>query len=104
MTFDPDRLDDFRAVFDESAPQIRAFEGCHHLELWRDADAPAVRTTHSHWADAEALDRYRHSDLFGATWAVVKPMFAARPVAHSYVVARPPGPIDAAAADSGDGA
>lgn len=88
MTFAPDTIDTFLKHFDASSPQIRAFPGCQHLELWRDADAPAVCTTYSHWDDANALDRYRESDLFRSTWATVKPLFADRPVAQSYHVLR----------------
>jgi quinol monooxygenase YgiN len=97
MTFAPDTVGTFLDTFDDSAPQIRAVPGCHHLELWRDADAPHVCTTYSHWTDADALDRYRESDLFRSTWRAVKPLFAAAPTAHSYTVARPAGPIDEAA-------
>jgi quinol monooxygenase YgiN len=48
-----------------------------------------VCTTHSHWKSEEALEQYRNSDLFQSTWSTVKPLFAARPEAHSYHVARP---------------
>lgn len=88
MTFRPDAVDTFLSHFDRAAPQIRSVDGCEHLALWQDADAPAIFTTHSHWTSADALDTYRHSDLFRSTWAEVKPLFAARPAAHSYVVAR----------------
>lgn len=94
MTFAPDAVDQFLDQFDETAPQIRSFSGCSHLELWRDADTPAVFTTHSHWTSAEALNVYRNSDLFRSTWATVKPLFAKRPRAHSYTVARPADAID----------
>jgi quinol monooxygenase YgiN len=89
LTFAPDAVEAFLTQFDESAPQIRASPGCRHLELWRDADAPAVFTTLSHWDSADALDAYRASELFTSTWAAVKPLFSARPRAHSYRVARP---------------
>jgi quinol monooxygenase YgiN len=89
MTFAPDAVGPFLDQFDESAPRIRAFPGCHHLELWRDLDAPHVCATHSHWESEEALEQYRHSDLFRTTWAAVKPLFDGRPEAHSYTVARP---------------
>jgi quinol monooxygenase YgiN len=89
MTFRPDAADLFLDHFDRVAPQIRRFDGCEHLALWRDVDAPACFTTHSHWTTADALDDYRHSDLFRSAWAEVKPLFAARPTAHSYVIARP---------------
>lgn len=102
MTFAPDAVEEFLAQFDETAPQIRSFPGCHHLELWRDADAPAVFTTYSHWEPPEALDEYRDSDLFRSTWSTVKPLFADRPRAHSYTVARPADAITDAARQATD--
>ena len=83
MTFRPDALAEFRAMFDAVAPQIRAFEGCRHLELWEDARYPNILTTLSRWDDADALDAYRDSDLFRTTWAKTKPLFAAPTIAHS---------------------
>lgn len=97
MTIDPQETEAFLDHFDAAAPQIRSFPGCHHLELWRDADAPHVCTTYSHWTNSEALEAYRESDLFQSTWASVKPLFASRPHAHSYFVARPATDIDRAA-------
>ena len=88
MTFHPDALGDFLEIFDASAPQIRAFPGCHHLELWQDERYPNIFTTYSHWTDADALNRYRHSDLFKETWARTKPLFAAPPRARSQQVLR----------------
>ena len=83
MTFRPDALAAFMAIFDASAPKIRAFPGCLHLELWQDDDDPHILTTHSHWTDSAALDRYRQSDVFKQTWAKTKPLFAAPPLAFS---------------------
>jgi quinol monooxygenase YgiN len=83
MTFRPNALADFFAVFDEAAPQIRAFDGCRHLELWEDVRYPNILTTYSHWDSRQALDAYRHSDLFRSTWARTKPLFAAPTIAHS---------------------
>jgi quinol monooxygenase YgiN len=97
MTFAPDTVAPFLEHFDTTAPQIRSVDGCQHLELWRDADAPHICTTYSHWDDAEALNQYRHSDLFRSTWAEVKPLFADAPEAHSYTVARPADTIRQAA-------
>lgn len=102
MTFAPDAVDQFLDQFDDTAPRIRAFPGCHHLELWRDADDPAVCTTCSHWEGAEALAAYRNSDLFRSTWGIVKPLFADRPQAHSYTVARPADAIGTAARQNVD--
>lgn len=88
MTFRPEALDAFMQIFDASAPQIRAFPGCSHLELWEDARFANILTTYSHWADDDALDAYRHSDLFRTTWARTKPLFAAPPSAHSHLLLR----------------
>lgn len=84
MTFRPDAVEAFVTIFEAAAPHIRAFPGCHHLELWRDADDATVFTTFSYWADANALNAYRHSNLFRTTWANTKPLFAAKPKAWSY--------------------
>lgn len=89
LTFSPETVDTFLETFDDTAPDIRAFSGCQHLELWRDVNSPYVCTTYSHWASQSALNRYRASDLFTRTWSTVKPLFAAPPNAHSYTVARP---------------
>lgn len=83
MTFRPDRLDAFHALFREAQPKIAAAPGCQHLELWADARFDNVLTTYSWWDDAGALDAYRHSDLFRETWARTTPLFAAAPVARS---------------------
>lgn len=96
MTFAPKSVEAFLEQFDASAPQIRSFPGCRHLELWRDADTPTVYTTYSHWDSRASLDRYRNSTLFTSTWASVKPHFSAPPEAHSYSVARSAEAIDEA--------
>lgn len=89
MTFQPDHVPAFLDLFRRTAPQIRAFAGCHHLELLR-ADE-ATFATHSHWESAEALDAYRQSDLFRTTWAATKVLFSDRPRATSYEVVWPEG-------------
>ena len=86
MTFRPDALADFLAMFEQVAPQIRAFAGCRHLELWEDVRYPNILTTYSLWDDEAALDAYRHSALFSGTWAKTKRWFAAPTVAHSQTV------------------
>ena len=83
MTFRPDRLDAFHALFREARPRIAAAPGCRHLELWEDARFPNVLTTFSQWDGPASLEAYRRSDLFRETWAQTKPLFAAPPVAHS---------------------
>jgi len=83
MTFAPENVPAFLALFDGSKEQIRQQPGCRHLELWQDADQPAVYCTYSHWDDAAALNNYRKSALFGEVWPATKQLFAAPPVAFS---------------------
>lgn len=89
MTFRPRDLEAFLQIFDESAPRIRAFPGCQHLELWQDTRFDNQLTTYSHWDSADALERYRQSSLFRETWARTKPLFAAPPQAFSHTCLRP---------------
>ena len=84
MTFRPEAVPDFLALFERTAPRIRAAPGCHRLDLWRDAADPARFATHSLWTDAAALDAYRASSLFRTTWAATKPLFAEPATATSY--------------------
>lgn len=88
MTVRPDERDAFLEHFDDAAPRIRAFEGCRRLELWQGERFPNVCTAFSLWTGEEALERYRRSALFRETWAKVKPLFAAAPVARSHRVLR----------------
>lgn len=83
MQFRPEAVETFRANFAEASPRIRAFPGCDHLELWQDPDQPEIFMTYSHWESAQALETYRHSELFRTTWAKTKVLFAERPLAFS---------------------
>ena len=86
MTFQPDGVGPFLDLFRASRPLIRAFPGCLHLELCRDADDPNVFCTYSHWESGLALEAYRQSELFLSTWARTKSLFAAK--AHAFSVGR----------------
>lgn len=83
MTFLPDKVEEFKAIFDASKEKIRQFEGCHSLELWQDKDNPCVFITHSKWKDEQALEKYRQSLLFQTTWAKTKLLFSEKPLAFS---------------------
>lgn len=83
MTFRPEAVEDFEAIFDASKALIRAFPGCHRLELLRDLDRPHVFCTYSHWDGPEALETYRQSELFKTTWAKTRVLFAEKAVAFS---------------------
>ena len=83
MSFAPEQVPTFLALFRGSEHRIRQQPGCRHLELWQDTDQPNVYCTYSHWDDAAALNTYRKSALFGAVWPATKRLFAAPPVAFS---------------------
>ncbi|MCA0234886.1 MAG: antibiotic biosynthesis monooxygenase [Bacteroidetes bacterium] len=84
MTFRPDAVQTFLDdVFEPSKSRIRAFPGCRHMELLRHTEHPHVLCTFSIWDSEEALNEYRHSELFKDTWAKTKALFAQRAEAWS---------------------
>lgn len=83
MTFREDEIDSFLEVFDASKNHIRNFPGCLGLTLLQTTNKPFQMSTFSIWENEEALDAYRHSDLFKGTWAKTKILFAEKPVAFS---------------------
>jgi quinol monooxygenase YgiN len=83
LTFEPQNVDEFQAIFNRSSALIRAFEGCQGVRLMRDLDNPFIFFTISIWDSEAHLNRYRKSELFIATWASTKKLFAAPAIAHS---------------------
>ena len=83
MTFREDAVEDFKSLFDAHKELIRAVEGCTHLELLQQEDAPNVFMTYSHWNGPEYLEAYRHSELFKTVWSQTKVLFADKPRAWS---------------------
>lgn len=75
MEFDPNEIETFKAVFAEVKNKIRNFEGCTQVELLQDMKDESIFFTYSYWADAEALEAYRNSELFKVTWAKTKKLF-----------------------------
>lgn len=88
MTFHPDKLASFLALFDTVSPRIRSFPGCLHLEVWQDVRFPNRITTFSRWTNAVALEAYRTSPVFREAWEPTKALFAAPPEATSYTTLR----------------
>lgn len=83
MTFQEDKVQTFVDNFENIKHKIRSFDGCEHLELWRDVNDSSVFVTYSHWQSEEHLDNYRHSELFKGVWTYTKPLFAAKTTAFS---------------------
>ncbi len=82
MTFRPEEMQQFRAVFDASKEHIAAFNGCLGLKLIQDIDQENVLYTYSIWAQESDLEAYRASELFKNTWAQTKVLFAEK--AHAW--------------------
>lgn len=83
MEFRHEEIAAFESLFAERKEQIRAFDGCSHLELWRETDRENVFFTYSHWDSEYALDMYRFSEFFKDTWTQTKALFSAAPQAWS---------------------
>jgi quinol monooxygenase YgiN len=87
MTFRPEGRAPFvEEVFEQSKARIRAFPGCRYMELLQHTDNPNVLFTLSIWDDEAALERYRESELFQATWERTKALFAEKAEAWSVTV------------------
>lgn len=84
MKFREDEVQSFQEFFQEISPKIRNFPGCHHLELWQDVDDSQRFFTYSHWENTDALENYRHSELFKSFWKVAKSKFAEKAQAWSH--------------------
>jgi heme oxygenase (mycobilin-producing) len=83
MHFTETGVDEFLEIFQKNKQAIRDFPGCSHLQVLKDADDPLCFTTLSHWNNAESLENYRKSDLFGGVWGRVKSLFSERTQAFS---------------------
>ncbi len=83
MSFEPFNIEKFLTNFEENKEQIRNFDGCEFLELYRDKHNTNVFFTYSFWNSENDLENYRHSNLFKNVWAKTKPLFNAKPEAWS---------------------
>jgi heme oxygenase (mycobilin-producing) len=83
MHFTEAGVEEFLEIFHANKIAIRNFPGCLHLQLLKDANDPNTYTTLSHWSDAQSLENYRKSELFGSVWGRVKTLFAERTQAFS---------------------
>jgi quinol monooxygenase YgiN len=83
LTFQPDKVEEFKELFKEERKTIAAFDGCSKVELWGDTGSENVFFTYSEWRDKSALENYRNSDFFKTTWKRAKTFFADKAVAWS---------------------
>lgn len=85
MTFQADKISNFIHLFKQSKSKIKQYSGCLYLELLMDIKEKNIYYTYSHWADEQALEKYRKSEFFRNTWAQTKVLFAAKPEAVSLI-------------------
>ena len=83
LSFDPSRVNEFLQLFERTKTAIAGFEGCKGVRLLRDTASNHVYFTYSLWETADALEKYRQSDLFQTTWAQTKQWFNDKPMAWS---------------------
>lgn len=83
LRFHPTTTQAFEQIVAETRERIRAFDGCLHMEAWKDINDPNAYYTYSRWTSEAALDNYRQSVFFQGTWARTKALFSDRPEAFS---------------------
>ena len=84
LTFSPETVDAFDALYTLFEPRIQARPGCHMVRAMKVPGDPYQRATLSFWETQEDLDAYRKSTLFGEVWPATKALFAVPPEAQSY--------------------
>ncbi|HEY0262023.1 MAG TPA: antibiotic biosynthesis monooxygenase family protein [Chitinophagales bacterium] len=83
MTFRKEEIEQFKNIFAEKKAFITAFSGCEKVNLFQDKNDERIFFTISIWQSEEALENYRHSELFRETWAATKVLFDDKPEAWS---------------------
>lgn len=83
MEFKSDKVPNFLKSFELVKEKIRTFDGCSHLELYRDKNDPTIFFTYSKWEKESDLMNYKASDLFSNVWATTKPLFRSKAQAWS---------------------
>jgi len=81
MSFHPEKVEDFKKIFETNWQRIKGFEGCSHVELLQDENAPNIFFTYSLWKSEAYLNAYRDSELFARVWGGTKLLFNDRPQA-----------------------
>lgn len=81
MSFQPDKIEDFKILFAQNRNYIQNFDGCKHVELLQDANNPCIFFTYILWENEAFLDTYRQSELFARVWAATKILFNDKPQA-----------------------
>lgn len=83
LTFKTTNIETFLTNFNENKNNIRNFEGCRLLELYRDKNNTNIFFSYSYWDSEKHLNNYRNSELFKTVWAKTKVLFSDKPEAWS---------------------
>lgn len=83
MSFQPDKVEDFKDIFKTNWKLIAGFKGCTHVELLQDKFQSNVFFTYSIWEHEDFLNAYRDSELFESVWSKTKVLFNEKPQAWS---------------------
>lgn len=84
LTIHPDKIDEFKSIYETNMEHIKGMEGCEKLELLQEKGRYSnVVMTYSYWQSEDNLAAYRDSELFLKIWKTVKPLFCAKAEAWS---------------------
>ena len=84
MSFQPDKVEEFKTIFKTNWKFIAGFKGCSHVELLQDKIHPNIFFTYSIWENENDLNAYRDSELFEKVWGSTKVLFNDKPQAWSF--------------------
>ncbi len=83
LTFETSKVESFLENFNKNKNEIRNFDGCRLLEIYRDKNNRDVFFSYSYWESEEHLNAYRNSDFFKSVWEKTKILFSDKPMAWS---------------------
>jgi len=83
LTFKASKVELFLENFNKNKKEIRNFDGCRLLELYRDKNNSSIFFSYSYWETEAHLNAYRNSDFFQSVWANTKVLFSEKPMAWS---------------------
>ena len=81
MSFELEKVEKFKSIYELNWHKIKGFEGCLHVELLQDRYSPSIFFTYSNWESENHLNNYRESILFKTVWASTKVLFNQKPEA-----------------------
>ena len=81
MSFELEKVEKFKSIYELNWHKIKGFEGCLHVELLQDRSSPSIFFTYSNWESENHLNIYRDSILFKTVWASTKVLFNQKPEA-----------------------